>query len=54
LYVGDRSQHTGISFGDLKARLANRVKLFPDHFGVDAGLLAQINRHRAGSARKTA
>ena len=29
--VGDRSQHTGISFmGDLKARLANRVQLTTD------------------------
>jgi IS1 family transposase len=30
-HVGDRSQHTGISFiGDLKARLANRVQLTTD------------------------
>ena len=30
-HVGDRSQHTGISFmGDLKARLSNRVQLTTD------------------------
>jgi IS1 family transposase len=30
-HVGERSQHTGISFmGDLKARLANRVQLTTD------------------------
>src|SRR5882672_11450213 len=30
-HVGDRSQHTGISFmGDLKARLANKVQLWTD------------------------
>jgi IS1 family transposase len=30
-HIGDRSQHTGISFmGDLKARLANRVQLTTD------------------------
>ncbi len=40
-HVGDRSQHTGISFmGDLKARLANRVELTTD--GHKAYLTAPI------------
>src|SRR5882757_3094981 len=48
-HVGDRSQHTGISFmGDLKARLANRVQLTTDGhkaylYAVDAAFKHEID-----------
>jgi IS1 family transposase len=43
-HVGDRSQHTGISFmGDLKARLANRVQLTTDGHRAYLTAVAEVD-----------
>ena len=43
-HVGDRSQHTGISFmGDLKARLANRVQLTTDGHKAYLTAVSQVD-----------
>src|SRR3984893_10997191 len=43
-HVGDRSQHTGISFiGDLKARLANRVQLTTDDHRAYLKAVAEVD-----------
>ena len=43
-HVGDRSQHTGISFmGDLKARLANRVQLTMDGHKAYLRAVAEVD-----------
>ena len=43
-HVGDRSQHTGISFmGDLKARLANRVQLTTDGHKAHLKAVAEVD-----------
>jgi IS1 family transposase len=43
-HVGDRSQHTGISFmGDLKARLANRVQLTTDGHKAYLRAVAEVD-----------
>jgi IS1 family transposase len=43
-HVGDRSQHTGISFmGDLKARLANRVQLTTDGHRAYLRAVAEVD-----------
>jgi IS1 family transposase len=43
-HVGDRSQHTGISFmGDLKARLANRVQLTTDGHRAYLKAVAEVD-----------
>ena len=43
-HVGDRSQHTGISFmGDLKARLANRVQLTTDGHKAYLKAVAEVD-----------
>jgi IS1 family transposase len=43
-HIGDRSQHTGISFmGDLKARLANRVQLTTDGHRAYLTAVAEVD-----------
>src|SRR4051794_19770834 len=43
-HVGDRTQHTGISFmGDLKARLANRVQLTTDGHKAYLRAVAEVD-----------
>jgi IS1 family transposase len=43
-HVGDRSQHTGISFmSDLKARLANKVQLTTDGYRASLSAVSEVD-----------